>query len=158
MYALPCIASSLLLLTPRKDARGDQCDLCSRTLDAIELINPRCLVDKSHTVTRRNSAHMYVKLDAVQERTEEWIKKSAKLGEWSPNAVINGDGVLVDARLKAGMRPSPVTRDLTWGVPVPNLEGEDNQEMMGKVLCEYKIKFMRETQLIGLLRCLGKEM
>lgn len=101
---------------------------------------------------------MYVKLDAVQERTEEWIKKSAKLGEWSPNAVINGDGVLVDARLKAGMRPSPVTRDLTWGVPVPNLEGEDNQEMMGKVLCEYKIKFTHETQLIGLLRCLGKEM
>ncbi|KAI5118102.1 hypothetical protein M0805_005209 [Coniferiporia weirii] len=116
------------------DARGDQCDLCSRTLDAIELINPRCLVNKAHKVTRRESAHMYVRLDAVQSRTEEWIKKSWKIGGWSPNAVINGDGALIDARLKGGMRPSPVTRDLTWGVPVPDIEGADNQEMKGKVL------------------------
>lgn len=78
---------------------------------------------------------MYVKLDAVQPRTEEWIKKSWKEGEWSPNAVINADGVLLDARLKGGLHPSPVTRDLTWGVPVPDIEGADNQEMMGKVLC-----------------------
>ena len=79
---------------------------------------------------------MYVKLDAIQPRTEEWIKKSWKEGGWSPNAVINADGVLIDARLKGGLRPSPVTRDLTWGVPVPDIEGADNQEMKGKVLCE----------------------
>lgn len=79
---------------------------------------------------------MYVRLDAVQSRTEEWIKKSWKAGSWSPNAVINADGVLIDARLKGGLRPSPVTRDLTWGVPVPDIEGADNQEMKGKVLCE----------------------
>lgn len=79
---------------------------------------------------------MYVRLDAVQSRTEEWIKKSWKAGGWSPNAVINADGTLIDARLKGGLRPSPVTRDLTWGVPVPDIEGADNQEMKGKVLCE----------------------
>ena len=80
---------------------------------------------------------MYVRLDAIQSQTEEWIQRSWKAGHWSPNAVINSDGVLVDARLKAGLRPSPVTRDLTWGVPVPDIEGKDNQEMLGKVLCEY---------------------
>ena len=80
---------------------------------------------------------MYVRLDIVQPRTEEWIKQSWKAGGWSANAVINNEGVLVDARLKAGLRPSPVTRDLTWGVPVPDIEGADNQEMKGKVLCTY---------------------
>lgn len=80
---------------------------------------------------------MYVKLDAIQPRTEEWIKKSWKAGNWSANAVINGDGQIVDARLKQGLRPSPVTRDLQWGVPVPDIEGDDNQEMMGKVLCKF---------------------
>ncbi|KAI0058593.1 methionyl-tRNA synthetase, partial [Artomyces pyxidatus] len=119
------------------DARGDQCDTCGRTLDAIELINPRCLIDKSHNIVRRTSAHMYVKLDAVQTLTEEWIKQSWKKGRWSQNAVINDDGELIDARLKGGLRPSPVTRDLKWGVPVPVKDDDPDQEMKGKVLCEW---------------------
>ncbi|KAI0749387.1 methionyl-tRNA synthetase [Daedaleopsis nitida] len=116
------------------DARGDQCDVCGRTLDAVELINPRCLVDKAHEVTTRTTAHMYVRLNALQSRTEEWIQKSWKEGKWSPNAVINADGKLIDARLKDGLRPSPVTRDLTWGVPVPKLEGKEHEGMDSKVL------------------------
>ncbi|KAF8968175.1 tRNA synthetases class I (M)-domain-containing protein [Flammula alnicola] len=116
-----------------EDARGDQCDGCSRTLDAIELIKPRCLVDKTHIVTTRTSAHMYLKLNDIQPRTEEWIKQSWKAGKWSPNAVINSDGELIDARLKKGLMPTPLTRDLKWGVPVP-VEGEDTLGMGGKVL------------------------
>lgn len=80
---------------------------------------------------------MYVKLDTLQPKTEEWIRKSWKEGKWSPNAVVNADGELIDSRLKGGLRPSPVTRDLSWGVPVPTVEGEDDQGMKGKVLCEY---------------------
>ncbi|KIM80489.1 hypothetical protein PILCRDRAFT_822587 [Piloderma croceum F 1598] len=117
-----------------EDARGDQCDGCSRTLDAIELIKPRCIVNKTHTVVTRNSSHMYFKLDAIQSRTEEWVKKSWRKGKWSPNSVINADGEIIDARTKGGLRPTPVTRDLTWGVPVPVKEGEDDQGMKGKVL------------------------
>lgn len=79
---------------------------------------------------------MYVRLDEIQPRTEEWIKKSYKAGNWSPNSVINADGELVDSRLKSGLRPSPVTRDLTWGVPVPVSEEDEDQSMKGKVLCK----------------------
>lgn len=128
--------NSLLIHLIMQDARGDQCDTCGRTIDAIELINPRCLVDKTHKVVSRSSAHMYVRLDAIQPKTEEWIKKSYAAGKWSPNAVINKEGQLVDARIKSGLRPSPVTRDLQWGVPVPTAEGVDDQGMKGKVLCE----------------------
>ena len=51
--------------------------------------------------------HMYLRLNSLQPRTEEWIKRSWKEGNWSPNAVINVDGELVDARLRAvyGQRP-----------------------------------------------------
>ncbi|KAF8239794.1 methionyl-tRNA synthetase [Tricholoma matsutake] len=117
------------------DGRGDQCDTCGRTLDAIELIKPRCAIDatQTHKVTRRTTAHMYLKLDTIQPWTEEWIKRSWKAGKWSPNAVINSDGVIVDARLKAGLKPTPVTRDLKWGVPVP-INGNDVHGMKGKVL------------------------
>lgn len=78
---------------------------------------------------------MYLRLDAIQPRTEEWIKQSWKEGKWSPNAVINADGTIIDARLKGGLIPTPLTRDLTWGVPVP-VDGEDEFGMKGKVLCE----------------------
>ena len=118
-----------------EDARGDQCDKCARTLDAVELINPRCLINKSHKIVTRSSAHMYVRLDLLQPKTEAWIKESYAKGKWSQNAVISSSGEIVDARLKAGMRPSPVTRDLKWGIPVPVPEGDPDQDMKGKVLC-----------------------
>ncbi|KAF9496745.1 methionyl-tRNA synthetase [Pleurotus eryngii] len=116
-----------------EDARGDQCDGCSRTLDAIELIKPRCLVNSSHKVTTKISEHMYLKLDTVQPRTEEWIKKSWKAGKWSSNSVINSDGEIVDARMKGGLIPTPLTRDLNWGVPVP-INSKKDEGMAGKVL------------------------
>lgn len=79
---------------------------------------------------------MYVKLDAIQTVHEPWLKKAAKEGRWAPNVVINGEGEIVDTRLKAGLRPSPITRDLTWGVPVPKTSEEDDEGMLSKVLCE----------------------
>ncbi|KAJ3734348.1 tRNA synthetases class I (M)-domain-containing protein [Lentinula guzmanii] len=117
-----------------EDARGDQCDSCSRTLDAIELIKPRCLVNKSHKVVARTSTHMYVKLDTLQPQTEQWIKNAARRGKWSPNSVINHDLEIIDARMKAGLVPAPLTRDLVWGVPVPRLGREDDEIMQTKVL------------------------
>ncbi|KAF8839622.1 methionyl-tRNA synthetase [Paxillus ammoniavirescens] len=116
------------------DARGDQCDSCARTLDAIDLIEPRCLINKTHKVVARSSSHMYFKLDKAQPQLEEWIKASYKKGKWSANATINTEGEIVDARMKSGLRPTPVTRDLTWGVPIPPLGTEDDKEMDGKVL------------------------
>ncbi|KAH9959653.1 methionyl-tRNA synthetase [Russula dissimulans] len=116
------------------DARGDQCDTCGRTLDAVELINPRCILGNTHKVVTRISAHMYVRLDEIQPRTEDWIKESWRKGKWSPNSVINSEGVLIDARLKGGLRPSPVTRDLKWGVPVPVPDDDPDQDMKNKVL------------------------
>lgn len=100
---------------------------------------------------------MYVKLDTIQPRTEEWIRKSYKEGNWSPNSVINADGELVDSRLKAGLRPSPVTRDLTWGVPVPVKDEDEDQSMKGKVLyvwvCNRSLRFARKLLRACTVRC-----
>ncbi|KZS92594.1 methionyl-tRNA synthetase [Sistotremastrum niveocremeum HHB9708] len=116
------------------DARGDQCDKCSKTFDATELIKPRCLVDPNHHVSTRLSSHKYLRLDVIQPRTEEWIKKSWAAGKWSPNSVINADGEIIDSRIKSGLKPTPITRDLTWGVPVPPSVQESDPSLKGKVL------------------------
>ncbi|EJD48944.1 methionyl tRNA synthetase [Auricularia subglabra TFB-10046 SS5] len=107
-----------------KDARGDQCDSCSRTLDALDLIEPRCLLDVSHKVIKKPSSHMYIALDKIQPETEAWMKEAALKGKWGPNSVINHEGHIVDPRLLGGLKPSPITRDLKWGVPAPVPEGE----------------------------------
>jgi methionyl-tRNA synthetase len=90
---------------------------------------------------------MYLRLDMIQPRTEDWIRASWKAGKWSPNSVVNADGEIVDARVKGGLVPTPVTRDLTWGVPVPIKEGLDDQEMNGKVLCELYRFFARRPSV-----------
>ncbi|KAF9507140.1 hypothetical protein BS47DRAFT_1373955 [Hydnum rufescens UP504] len=114
------------------DARGDQCDSCSKTLDAVDLIDPRCLVNPTHKVITRPSTHMYVKLDAVQPKLETWIKQSWKNGNWAPNSVMNAEGEIIDSRVRSGLRPSPVTRDLAWGVQVPPLDERDEDGVRGK--------------------------
>lgn len=80
---------------------------------------------------------MYLRLDLIQKSTEEWIKKSWKAGKWSPNAVVNVKGEIIDGRLRAGLAPSAITRDLNWGVAVPSGEGELDEGMEKKVICEY---------------------
>jgi len=99
---------------------------------------------------------MYVKLNEVQPKLEKWIKNSWKEGKWGANAVINSEGEIIDARVKGGLRPSPVTRDLTWGVPVPVREGEESDGMEKKVLCEYRFFATFVNQYSTFLsRCLG---
>jgi len=98
---------------------------------------------------------MYFKLDAAQPALEGWIKKSWKKGKWSPNATINADGEIVDARMKGGLKPTPVTRDLLWGVPIPPLGRDDDKEMDGKVLCEWLFLLYSASALTSNNRCLG---
>jgi methionyl-tRNA synthetase len=42
------------------------------------------------------------------------------------------------AGMKGGLRPTAVTRDLSWGVPVPGVDdAEEDEAMKGKVMCEF---------------------
>ncbi len=101
-----------------KEARGDQCDECGRTLDPIELIDPYC--KHCHTMPEtRDSRHYFFKLSAFQGKLIAWIE--TKKGQWRPNVynfTINW--------LKEGLLDRPITRDLKWGIPIP-LEGAEGK-------------------------------
>ena len=103
-----------------EDARGDQCDKCGQLLDPAELINPRCMID-NHTPIMRESTHTFLELDKLQPAIEEWSRKSAEEGLWSRNGRI-----ITESWLKEGLRKRCITRDLSWGTPVP-LEGYDKK-------------------------------
>ncbi|PWW77535.1 methionyl-tRNA synthetase [Tuber magnatum] len=105
-----------------EDARGDQCDTCGLLLDPFELINPRCKLDGTGPI-KRDSKHIFIQLDKLQPEIEEWVNKTSEEGQWSKNGRI-----ITESWLKTGLKPRCITRDLTWGTPVP-VPGYENKVM-----------------------------
>jgi methionyl-tRNA synthetase len=101
-------------------ARGDQCDSCGAYYNQLELKEPKSLVSGKTPVVRKTT-HWYYPLGEFQQMLESYIESHAHT--WK-------DNVLQQSRswLKAGLGDRAITRDLSWGVPVP-LEGAK-----GKVL------------------------
>ena len=92
------------------DARGDQCDNCGRTLDPVDLINPRSKLSGA-TPVMRETEHFYWKLSAFNEPMAEWL---SSLEGWRRHVVNFAVGMVDD-----GLHDRAFTRDLTWGVPLP---------------------------------------
>ncbi len=100
-------------------ARGDQCDQCGRTLDPQELVNATCVLCGSGPEFR-DSEHFFLKLSAFQEPLLEWIRNQP---HWRANVSQQ-----TRSFLESGLRDRAITRDLTWGVPIP-LEGYEGKRI-----------------------------
>ena len=97
------------------DARGDQCESCGKWIDQVTLIEPRCKICGT-TPEIRTTTHWFFDLAQFQKPLQEWL--SSKEG-WRDN-VIN----FCNGWLKEGLEERAVTRDLSWGVPVPLEEAD----------------------------------
>jgi len=93
-----------------EQARGDECENCGRSLDAIELIDPRCKLCGS-PAEMRESEHYFLRLSGYSDRLREWI---AGKEHWRTNVVKFTLGILDE-----GLRDRAITRDLEWGIDVP---------------------------------------
>lgn len=102
-----------------EDARGDQCDQCSKPLDALQLIRPRCKFSGDTPVVRETE-HFFLDLSQFSDQLREWV--SAQV-HWRP-AVRNFSLNL----LNEGLRARAITRDITWGIPVP-VEGFEDKRI-----------------------------
>ncbi|MDD5311974.1 MAG: methionine--tRNA ligase [Dehalococcoidia bacterium] len=91
-------------------ARGDQCDQCGRTLNPSDLIGLRCRT--CGTVPRfETSEHFFFKLSAFEEKLHKWVG-GQKL--WRQNVQNFTMGFL-----EGGLKDRAITRDIEWGVSVP---------------------------------------
>ncbi len=102
------------------EARGDQCDNCGNLLDALELINPRSKTDNSRPVVRETE-HFFMDLPAFTDRLLEYLTQHAD--HWRPN-VIN----FARNFIEGGLKGRAVTRDVSWGIPVP-LDGWETKRI-----------------------------
>jgi len=103
-----------------EDARGDQCDKCGKLLDPLELIKPRCKLDGA-TPVPKETRHVFLRLDKLEDKVKEWSKESSKKGAWSNNGIS-----ITESWLAEGLKPRAITRDLKWGTAIP-LEGYENK-------------------------------
>jgi len=100
-------------------ARGDQCDKCGNALNTLDLIEPKCKLCGG-TPVRKVSKHWFLDLDKFEKRLDDWLESKT---DWKSNVKA-----FCKQWFERGLEPRGITRDLSWGVPVPLEEAE------GKVL------------------------
>jgi methionyl-tRNA synthetase len=91
------------------NARGDQCENCTRVLDPADLIEPRSAISGSRDLEVRDSTHLFLKQSQFVPQLRAWI--ASKTDE--------------------GLHDRGITRDVEWGVPVPGDIGDG--KLKGKV-------------------------
>ncbi len=108
------------------DAYGDQCEKCGTSLSPTDLIDPRSAITDAKPVLKE-STHWYLPLADSQKALEQWIDKHP---EWKTNVLGQ-----IRSWFSEGLKDRSVTRDLTWGVPVPeDVAKSQDVEASGKVL------------------------
>ena len=99
-------------------ARGDQCDKCSETYEASELLNPRSDISGG-AVEMRPTKHLFFLASHLQDEWRAWLAEHAP--KWSKTASAIAMGWVAE-----GLRDTSITRDLPWGIPV-NKPGYENK-------------------------------
>lgn len=92
------------------NARGDQCDKCTKVLDPQELINPKSAISGSSDLELRKTKHLYLKLSELSDKVKAWVQTR----KW--NKLTIG---IANKWLAEGLEDRGITRDLKWGIPVP---------------------------------------
>jgi methionyl-tRNA synthetase len=101
-----------------KEARGDQCDNCGSWYEAYELIEPHSKITGG-PVEVRETTHLYLDLPKFSERLKKWIGGQEHWRTQVKNFALGMIG--------SGLERRPITRDILWGVPVPEPGFEDKR-------------------------------
>ena len=100
-----------------EEAYGDQCESCGTSLSPTDLIDPRSAITGDRPETRKTE-HLYLPLGTFQPKLEDWLEGHE---DWKPNVMGQ-----VKSWLNDGLSDRAMTRDLSWGVPVP-VEGFEDK-------------------------------
>ena len=104
-------------------AYGDQCESCGKSLSPDELINPVSTLS-GNTPVKKLTKHWYLPLDRHEDFLRKWIIEEHG-NDWRSTVVGQ-----CKSWIDGGLQPRAVTRDLDWGVALPN----DVEGGKGKVL------------------------
>lgn len=104
------------------EAYGDQCEKCGATLSSTDLINPKSTLSGAVPILKETK-NWFLELDKLQPKIQKYIENQKK--NWKIN--VYGQ---CSSWLNEGLKPRAMTRDLDWGVKLPN----EIKNAEGKVL------------------------
>jgi methionyl-tRNA synthetase len=102
------------------EARGDECDVCSRILEPEQLGNPRCRLCGT-PAEFRPTEHFYLDLPSLAPALANYHQRVQK--GWRPSVRRFTENYVAD-----GLRRRPITRDISWGIPLP-LDGYEGKRL-----------------------------
>lgn len=91
-----------------ENARGDECQSCGASYEATDLKNPRSKISNALLIAKPTK-HWFLRFDHFKEELKNWIASK----DWKANVVNFAKTYIDDLRERA------ITRDSTWGVPIP---------------------------------------
>jgi len=101
------------------DQYSDSCENCGRTFQPGQILEPHCAICKSKPTTKEVE-HYFFRLSHFSNALEKWLLENGNLQPEVKNYVLNW--------IREGLKDWDISRDITWGVPIPL------EEAKGKVL------------------------
>jgi len=106
-------------LCAAEEQYSDSCEKCGRTFQPGEILSPHCALCGT-TPVNKESEHYFFKLSQFSDALRKWLEENKNLQPEVKNYVLSW--------IKEGLLDWDITRDLSWGVPIPL------DEAKGKVL------------------------
>jgi len=97
------------------DQYSDVCEKCGRTLQTGEIKMPRCAICGRKPI-KKNSEHLFFKLSSFSFKLKSWLINNKNLQNEVKNYVLRW--------IADGLMDWDITRDISWGVPIPNSKGK----------------------------------
>jgi methionyl-tRNA synthetase len=115
---------------------SDLCEKCGRVPDQI--LEPRCSICGRPPV-KKESEHYFFRLSSFSDRLKEWLSSNHNLQQDVRNYVINW--------INEGLQDWDITRDLSWGVPIPGVKGKVFYGWFDNHLCYISslVKFVNDN-------------
>lgn len=101
----------------KKPAKGDSCDHCGKILEPEILLEPKCSIC-GHTPELKETSQVYLQLG----KHTDVLKKhfDSRKDKWTINATN-----MTQRYFDEGLQDRAITRNLNWGVPVPDSEDKN---------------------------------
>jgi len=114
-----------------EEAYGDQCENCGSSLSPTELINPKSTLSGNQPILKKTT-HWYLALDKYEAWLKDFIEEGTLDGEAHHDAEEWKNHVIGQCKswLDGGLQPRSMTRDLNWGVDVPQeISGAEGKKL-----------------------------
>ncbi len=118
------------------DQNGDQCENCGKVLDVQTLKDAKSVVSGA-PATVKDSVHWFLDLTKSEKTIQDWLDH-AQLRDHTR--------AYVKSMLTQGLVKRAITRDITWGIPVPLPQDPDAKGKVLYVWFDAPVGYISNTQ------------